>query len=255
MTEQAESVGQGAKQFMATTLKARVVGAFEDGFYVANNGQLMAVVNSAIPAGPLYLRIGERFPPPALGAAVEVDRDDMVIGTMRITTACSPVYKPTVPYKIHRSPLLADLPTNSPEALAAQWPKITAGVEGGALVEVQQFLCGRGTGLTPEGDDVLAGLLVVLAGDPEGRAGSMQLARSAKTTDLSKAFLTWAAAGQSVEQVHDLLWAANRCDRVSFLAALERVRNIGGSTGNAMLCGMKLATVYRSEATPANCSA
>ena len=92
------------------------------------------------------------------------------------------------------------------------------------------LLQGRGAGLTPAGDDVLAGLLLVhrwwWPGSDEARA----VAAAADTTELSRAFLRWAAVGQSVQPVHELAAAAGR-DHAAAVAAARVVAGIGGSSG------------------------
>ena len=101
------------------------------------------------------------------------------------------------------------------------------------------LLQGRGAGLTPAGDDVLAGLLLVhrwwWPGSDEARA----VAAAADTTELSRAFLRWAAEGQSVQPVHELAGAAGR-DRAAAVAAARVVAGIGASSGAALLAGLHL---------------
>lgn len=116
-------------------------------------------------------------------------------------------------------------------------------------------LIGRGPGLTPEGDDVLAGAAVGLralapaAGMPGARAD--RLARGlfperlrGRTTALSATLLALAAdAGAAPEPVHRLL---GRGDRESALADLRR---LGASTGAAIAAGIVLAARFLTGGT------
>jgi uncharacterized protein DUF2877 len=106
-------------------------------------------------------------------------------------------------------------------------------------------LLGVGPGLTPAGDDVLAGLLVGLWSFGQ-RTEPLRLAvlagLSAGTTDLSAALLRSAARGESIPQVNQLLrvmsgsaWQG-RLDH----AIYELVR-VGHSSGTALATGVLAA--------------
>jgi hypothetical protein len=108
-------------------------------------------------------------------------------------------------------------------------------------VAARELLEGRGGGLTPTGDDVLAGVLLVHAWRGDDPHVLSEVARSAATTNLSRSFLTWAARGQSVAPVHDLLDRAAVHDPAGFDQAVATVSAIGGSSGVALLWGIELA--------------
>jgi hypothetical protein len=105
------------------------------------------------------------------------------------------------------------------------------------------LLIGRGPGLTPEGDDLLAGVAAVVAafGAKAGWGGRERGAwvdallppvLHRLTTPLSATLLRLAAAGQVLEPIHGLLdlglTGAARWPR-----ALKRLERIGHSTGPA----------------------
>ena len=79
------------------------------------------------------------------------------------------------------------------------------------LVAACRLLGGLGPGLTPSGDDALAGMLLAARlqrpGDEEYL---VSLAETVATHEISLAFLRWAARGQSVEAVHRLLLGDGR---------------------------------------------
>jgi hypothetical protein len=104
-------------------------------------------------------------------------------------------------------------------------------------------LGGLGPGLTPAGDDALAGILLAhraLAG-ADAEHHLLAVARSAVTTDLSAALLAWAARGQAVQPVHDLLGAIAGGDGRAATAATHRIASLGASSGADLLLGLRLA--------------
>ena len=94
-------------------------------------------------------------------------------------------------------------------------------------------LIGRGPGLTPEGDDLVAGVAAVVAAGPwpaaERDAWLAALLGDdlrARTTALSATLLELAARGQIAEPVHELFGPGWR-------GAIARLRRLGHSTGPA----------------------
>ncbi len=102
-------------------------------------------------------------------------------------------------------------------------------------------LCGLGPGLTPAGDDWLAGWLLALhlGEDPRGLAdlGSMVLEAAARTTTLSRAFLACAAAGEADEDWHALLAALASEAHAQLKELTARILGHGATSGGAMLAG------------------
>jgi hypothetical protein len=108
-------------------------------------------------------------------------------------------------------------------------------------------LIGRGPGLTPEGDDIVAACaatLVVLRralGLTEGDcAGWVDAARSAlrpgRTTALSRTLLELACAGRVAEPLHDVLACAPHTRE--WEAAVQRMLRVGATTGTAYAIGV-----------------
>ena len=106
-------------------------------------------------------------------------------------------------------------------------------------------LLGVGPGLTPAGDDVLAGLLVGLWSFGQ-KAGPLRLAvlagLPAGTTDLSAALLRCAARGESIPQVNKLLrtmsgnaWPGRLDD------AMDDLVRVGHTSGTALATGVLAA--------------
>lgn len=122
--------------------------------------------------------------------------------------------------------------SNLDEALAANT---------GAIGPAVNALVGLGRGLTPGGDDVLAGLLVGLRA-----TGQQTLARTIadhaldrideRTTLLSADLLRLAAAGHACVEVLELLRAVHTGCRVP--AALDRLLSVGHTSGADLATGL-----------------
>jgi Protein of unknown function (DUF2877) len=117
-----------------------------------------------------------------------------------------------------------------------------------ALKTALRDLCGLGEGLTPAGDDWLAGWLLGLQlSEPTGAKGretqwlgeSVLEAAAGRTTLLSYAFLICAAAGEATESWHMLLsqMARHAGDKSEIEAATRRILAHGATSGAAMLKG------------------
>ena len=115
-------------------------------------------------------------------------------------------------------------------------------------------LVGRGPGLTPEGDDILAGVAIGLrslgpaAGLPPGRVEALAAAMCPpdvrrRTGALSATLLALAVTGAAPEPVHRLLAPGDRT------GALADLRRLGSSTGGAVAAGIARAAEYVVSAT------
>jgi hypothetical protein len=121
------------------------------------------------------------------------------------------------------------------EALAAGW----AG-DGGALVRGARGLAGLGGGLTPAGDDFLAGFLLCAWLAHPGPEALCQLVVDAavpRSTDLSAAFLRAAGRGECSAAWHGLLSALVGDGLVSLPEAISGVLAHGHTSGADMLAG------------------
>ncbi len=104
-------------------------------------------------------------------------------------------------------------------------------------------LLGAGPGLTPAGDDVVAGALAACAlsgGGPSPDALGQLLSRARQaTTTLSAALLSCAAAGQIVPEATAFLRALSGDAAVQ--PALARLRAVGSTSGTALAVGLTAA--------------
>ena len=102
-------------------------------------------------------------------------------------------------------------------------------------------LVGRGPGLTPEGDDVLAGACAVLAATGHADRGAALLPPDLRerTTALAATLLELAVGGAAAAPLHDLLDLA----RADWRDALARLCGLGHTSGAAMALGAASAAV------------
>jgi hypothetical protein len=159
--------------------------------------------------------------------------------------------------------ILTDLEVESagaaPHSATRSWRDITGQVvqahrqgDTTVLFNTLYDLCGCGPGLTPAGDDWLAGWLLGLRGlgdvqgaDNHGRSILWMAAR--RSTSLSRAFLACAAAGEADATWHTLLsaLAAGSCQQVE--TATRRILSHGATSGAAMLLGFLAGLGVRSS--------
>jgi hypothetical protein len=103
-------------------------------------------------------------------------------------------------------------------------------------------LVGRGRGLTPSGDDALAGaLLVAHALGSDGRLATAVGSRLGATTAVSSSLLRAAADGYAARQVVRLVDALLAGDGPTARAALPPVLDLGHSSGHDLVTGIRAA--------------
>lgn len=103
-------------------------------------------------------------------------------------------------------------------------------------------LSGLGPGLTPSGDDLLAGLALGLRAArgslPEPLAESVSSAINGRTTDLAAARVRHAVAGHPDERVHQLLGALVTHAEIDLAATVRALLAYGHSSGADTLVGL-----------------
>lgn len=140
-----------------------------------------------------------------------------------------------------RPPRPAGLPLPAPEAVARLPRPPYDTLEPDALV-------GRGEGLTPQGDDLLAAALVTAraTGDPRlprWRARTRTALRTRRTTAVSRAVLGHALEGYAVPELADLLRVL--CTGGDVDRATRRLSAVGHTSGTALLDGVALTLTTR----------
>jgi len=139
------------------------------------------------------------------------------------------------------APVPAPLPDTVPGVAAGLEPALVAG---DGIAGVVDALVGLGPGLTPAGDDVLAGALVALvaAGNVDRRArlaGAVRLGRH-RTTALSAALLDHAAAGRAIPELARYVVALARGPAVG--GVVQDLERVGASSGAALAAGARIGS-------------
>lgn len=123
---------------------------------------------------------------------------------------------------------------------------------GDADATVLTEVLGRGSGLTPFGDDVVAGLVAVLraANDPcaDRFAVVIDATAAVRTTGLSATLLRRTAAGDVLPRFAAVIDALrHRPDHVP--AAVDTLRRTGHTSGTGMVLGLRLALAHLTIST------
>jgi hypothetical protein len=233
-----------------------VMAAYRKAAWVRLPGGLVALTAPAVPPGPLHVTL-DSPPPAAPGAPVRRAGSRLRVGGSAVELRGAQRWTGPLPDpgEVRRGADLVVWAT----AAAAAGSALTAApyreparhavarLRDGDLGGAVTTLAGLGPGLTPAGDDALAGMLLALRAI-EGPGAEPRLGAAvavARTTRLSLALLRCAAAGQALAPVHQLLGAAARGDRAAALAAATAVAEVGATSGADFCYGLRAAIPSR----------
>lgn len=204
----------------------RVVAAGAGWAWLRDGRRFVHVCGVRGPRGPLTA-IVERVPVLEPGQRVTLDA-----GRARVWRAPDP-------------PAAADRDRVAAACIAARphaWndPRALALGEGALAGEVRS-LTGRGPGLTPAGDDALAGFVLARrAIDPPGcrTTSAIVLAGGRHTSEPARSLLRAAARGEGFDVAVGMLGALLAADGPALAPAVRRLTALGATTGRAMLTGL-----------------
>jgi hypothetical protein len=250
-----------------------VIAAFDRALYLEHPGGLLAIETSdgvQLPNGVVLARpssdrlLGGRH----LGAGGTVGGGVLAVGDLRVRVVrwrrARPVLRPTPPPVL--AGRLAAAQTRlvrrrgpAPTWLAVPMAELAAALRAGdapaATAVARRSLLGRGPGLTPAGDDLLAGLLAAVAPlaaatglgpsttileAVSATAASVAATAPAATTALSASLLRHAAASEVAAPAAALLAAMT--GRGAVVAALDRLLDVGSTSGRDLALGLLGAT-------------
>ncbi|WP_088287715.1 DUF2877 domain-containing protein [Kineosporia sp. A_224] len=237
----------------------RVVATTPRALYLAVGEQpVVALLAPDAVRVPFGMVLDARVPPHLAGAAVG---DEALVGGGGLSVAGVTVrplrwWDPAVPaLHVVASRVatgLARLLPAAPEEVATRLPALGAALAAlgagphAGLAAAVRTLVGRGPGLTPAGDDVLAGALCALAAArppcPARQAlADVVRAELHRTTPVSAALLAEAVEGRAVPQVVDLLRTLGRPgDEGRLRAAVDALVDVGHTSGTALGHGLVL---------------
>lgn len=276
-------VGRQVRRMMAAPRAGAVIASFRRSLYIRDDAGAIACFGAAgLGAGPLNA-LCEGWPDDAIAAGAPARWDDgtLHIGNRTFDCSAAMAWRPEPVPPVHGldaalaqltaiatrtvparglGRVIAALTAEAP--WAADDPFERAGGEG--VISLAQWLAaprgdppptverliGLGPGLTPSGDDALGGALIALRGcgcaDLADRLAAWVLPRAkTATSDISRAHLAAAAAGEGAAALHDTLAALARHDEDGLVAGLRRLDAIGHSSGWDALAGAVAALTRR----------
>jgi hypothetical protein len=243
--------GMGAAEALANPGEARVLAWFPRALYVATPGGIAAFVAPGVEPGPLHVLLDGA--PTREAARIGLDGVPAWRGALPDPGSLAAA----LPLVLEVLDPVASSNLVPAERAAAALLALGKGGKGGKgdLAEAAARLGGAGPGLTPAGDDALGGILFArraLGGDACGD-DLVAIASSVRTTEISGAFLLWAARGQALAPVHDLLAAAVTGDVAAATSAARALSSVGHSSGadfaQGLSWGLRLAPGGGSQGT------
>ena len=242
--------GEGVREGLERNSAGRVIASFRKAMYIQVGEHVFALTISSVPSGPLHARM-HTLPLGSLGDPVEV-RDGELCVVDQIVPVSEHLWVPAANPDINRATgLLATVLGHVPDLTLGSSPghlleeELASFLQVGDLAGACASVIGRGIGLTPAGDDVAAGILVVdsmLGG--HNREMRQEIARAAATHEISRAFLRWAAVGQSIETLHTLLQECSRGQEGAARVSRARLAELGHSSGLDLAYGALMALRY-----------
>jgi hypothetical protein len=227
-----------------------VLGAGPSAAYVDFDGFVVAITARSVPLMPNGISLhDERIPPLRRGSIATIERGlmdgtDAVVDLTRART-----WDPAVAANLDCSAgevarrcrdvldecRPAELPSGAAELAAAM-----RACDPVAVAAAVGVLLGHGGGLTPQGDDVVAGAAAALAafGTPAGTSSDLRACllaalcpadRRRRTTSLSATLIELAAAGKVADALGSILDL--RSPENEWRRSLGRLRHLGHSTG------------------------
>jgi len=172
--------GAGAAEVLAAG-EVRALAAFAAALYVESPAGVAALVAPGVQAGPIHAGLDRPPPRVAPGDAVRVDLAGMAPWTGLLPEPAA--LRAAIPLVLEALGPLAGRSAVPPGRASAA----LSGLVDGDLSSVAMAIGGAGPGLTPAGDDALAGLLLArlaLGGDARE-----DLAHAVPTTAISASFL------------------------------------------------------------------
>jgi hypothetical protein len=215
--------------------------ALRDGGYAEFPGGWLLVAPARSPVGPLSLLV-DALPnrPFAEGDAARIEGDVLVVGSVRIDLSGVRALARTPP-----APRAGDVHPALDAALAecpCPLPDLQDGLaalRAGDLAAAVELLAGRGPGLTPAGDDVLAGYAAWR--HAEGGEPLLGHIAAGRSSPLGLAYLRCAERGELPDAAAGVLRAIRSGDARLAARRARTLSRWGASSGRAILWGMAAA--------------
>jgi hypothetical protein len=238
-------VGMGVHRALSVPGTGRVVGAYGKAAYLQVPGGLFALTTVGVPLGPVHARTGTSVDRLRVADRVVVTPTLLEAGPLLLDLQGARLWQGLVPTaaELEDSAALAvELLDGAPASSLTAPPPVELLLRGD-LIGLAACLGAVGPGLTPAGDDCLAGILFIARirwGEPAAEL-LVRTATAVETNDVARAFLVWAARGQSIEPVHRFLLSAASHDVAEASRALASLVHFGHSSGADLALGLRLA--------------
>jgi hypothetical protein len=240
-------LGLGACEVLAAPGTGRVRSVFAKAAYLELPAGLVALALPDVPAGPAHARSAVALERLRAGDRVVVAGTLLQAGPLLLDLARPRIWRGSVPeaaaLEEGRVEVLDVLRRTPPSALEQGLQSAALQLVGEGDVEgAADRLGGAGPGLTPAGDDCLAGILLIarIRWGPRAEQRLAAIAAGVRTNDIALVFLRWAARAQSIEPVHRLLVRAVGGDTEGAARALDALVGFGHSSGADLALGLRL---------------
>lgn len=224
-----------------------MVGVYSKAVYLRLPGGVLALTTFEVPPGPIHARTSVPFDGLRIGGKVVLAGSLLQAVPVLLALSGARAWQGAVPdagrLVAGREEALDLLQRVTGSALdSTVSERARALLAEDDLPGAAKVLAGCGPGLTPAGDDCLAGILLVASTlrGPSATPMLAELVEDIETNDISRAFLRWAARGQCIEPAHRFLELAARVDRRGATTALADLTRFGHSSGADLALGLKL---------------
>lgn len=239
-------LGLGAQEVLSVPGTGRVVGVFPKAAYLSMPAGLVALTGFDVHPGPVHARSAAPLGNLRVDDRVLVTSSLLQTGPVLLELTGAGVWRGDLPAAAELKSgrrlglgLLQGAPESAvPPDLVSKTSRLLGKHD---LLGAARTLGGVGPGLTPAGDDCLAGILLVrriLGTEPSETLE--EVASRVETNDVSRSFLHWAARGQAIEPVHRFLVMASRGESDGARVALKELTTFGHSSGADVALGLKL---------------
>ncbi len=238
----------------------RVIASFPRAVYAQSGDEVIVLTSRDVPPGPIHVTTTADQLQAEPGSEMPVTGDRIKLDGRRVDLAGGASWVGRLPHPARvaaASPILTTALAPHAQASALMAPPYSARLSRLSRaadpldLDARGSLLGFGPGLTPAGDDVIAGFLVASVALGRLAPGSWEIGREAQhlTSTISLAYLRGAAVGQAIAPVHEIFTAAIAGDAGECEAACQRLAAAGATSGADIALGLYggIAGAYPSE--------
>jgi hypothetical protein len=234
--------GPGALRALRTRRRGRVEVVFPHAAYMHLGDAWLMAAERHVPFGPLSLTVNAPLDlRPGMPARVEGEQ--LLLGGFAVSITRLREHRPPSPPRESAEPSAVAEAAAVVRAECGDAPApLRNGIDAlrcGRLTDAVQTLAGLGEGLTPAGDDVLAGYAAWRAA--EKRPVALAPLAEGRSSPIGQAYLRCAERGELPDAAAALLAAIRRGSTRGVEAALPGLRGWGSSSGVALAWGMAAA--------------